>query len=168
MSHRVKDPLWGRPPQRVRGSYDKFDDAPRFKLGPREVGSIAENTAIAQPMIIATSYEIERFAHEAMPTLAPGMAGISSWAIQTLFFLALKIVANMLRNNGSSWIRDLGAFLWSWFWSIAKRWLASWLHGFANWILPARVDPSQPNTPQIDRRRRLAKRIRAWRDRLSR
>ena len=164
----MSNALWGRPPRHVRGTYDEFDYAPRGRIGPREAGSIAANTAMVQPMIMATSYEIERFAHQAMPNLAPGVAGISSWALQTVFFMALKVLANLLRNNGTSLFRDLFAYLWWWFLSWIKAWLVSWLHSFANWILPARIDQTNPHAPQLDRRRRIAARLRAWRDRLAR
>lgn len=168
----MSDPeLWGTPP-RLKGSYEGHDYAPLGKLGPREAGSIAANTMIAQPAILAASWEIEQLAQRSMPTLTPGMAGLSSWFVQTLIFLALKVIANLLRNNGGSLFRDVAAWAFSWVMRLIKRLIAGWLHSLAEWILPSVITPDHPDAIPIDeparRRWRLAARIRKWRDQIAR
>lgn len=102
--------LWGAPP--IRGSYEQYDYAPRGSFGPREAGSVLDDAAMSAIIIAPLAMEIEQLAQKADVGMAPGVLGLGSGILAFVLKVTLKIVANYLRRNGASWLRDLGAWLW--------------------------------------------------------
>lgn len=120
----MAEDLWGKPPRRqVKGCYDACDYSPGGKIGPREAGSIFANLALIQSIVIPVAWELDNLASASHPGLPRGAVGFGAWISQTLFYLLLKIVANMLRNYGASWARDLGAWIW-----------IHWMEPWFNWL----------------------------------
>lgn len=117
-------PLWGTPKRRrVRGSYEAADYAPRGKFGPREAGSVFENTVIVSG-VSAVAMAVDQLATSYTPGLPSGMAGVSTWLLQVVIWVACKAWASTFRSYGASLLRDLGAWIWdqllSGFWSGLK------------------------------------------------
>lgn len=103
--------LWGTPPK-IRGTYGQYDYAPRGGFGPREAGSVLDDAAMSAIIIAPLAFEIEQLAQKAGVGTAPGMLGIASGVLAFITKVFLKVIANYLRRNGASWLRDLGAWLW--------------------------------------------------------
>lgn len=103
--------LWGKPP-RIRGTYGQYDYAPRGGFGPREAGSVLDDAAMSAMIIAPLAFEIEQLAQKANIGTAPGLLGLGSGVLAFVLKVALKVIANYLRRNGASWLRDLGAWLW--------------------------------------------------------
>lgn len=107
--------VFAEPPKRIRGAYECYEYAPAGSFGPREAGSTLSAVAMLQPIMLATSYEIEALASQSGYGLPTGVAFGSSWLAQTAATVALKVIANILRNYGAGIVRDLGAWLWGQF-----------------------------------------------------
>lgn len=103
--------LWGTPPK-IRGTYGQYDYAPRGSFGPREAGSVLDDAAMTALIIAPLAFEIEQLAQKADVGASPGLIGLGSGVLAFVMKVALKIVANYLRRNGASWLRDFGAWLW--------------------------------------------------------
>lgn len=103
--------LWGDPPK-IRGAYERADYAPGRKFGPREAGSVVDDAAWTALVIAPIAYEIEMLAQRADIGLPPGVAGFASGFGAFVMKVILKIIANYLRRNGASLLRDLGAWLY--------------------------------------------------------
>lgn len=107
----MSDDLWGKPPRKIRDSYLNSNYCDRWHFGPREAGSVLEDAAWSGIVIGALTLELEKFAS------GNGYAGvgIASGAGAWLMRILLKIAINVLRRNGASWLRDLGAWIWLYF-----------------------------------------------------
>lgn len=103
--------LWGEPPTKrpIRGAYERHGYAPNGRIGPREAGSIFAGATQLQAVFIPASGAIEMLASSSMPQ---GSAFTIAWLTQSLGFIGLKVLANMLRCYGASLVRDFGAWLW--------------------------------------------------------
>lgn len=143
--------LWGDPPK-IRGSYEQADYSPGRKFGPREAGSVVDDAAWTAVVIAPIALEIEMLAQKADIGVPPGVAGFASGIGAFLLRVVLKIVANYLRRNGGSLLRDFGA------------WAYIQITGWLGWDTPP--DPSKPgffkrvfSRLRRRRRRRVVRRV---------
>lgn len=96
----------------ARQSYERADYGGRGQFGPREAGSVLANAPlVGVPSAIALA--AEGAAHTFAPgSLPPGMASVGAWLVNLLVWFVFKVVAVWFRNYASSFLRDLGAYLW--------------------------------------------------------
>lgn len=130
----MSDDLWGKPPRKIRDSYLHADYCDRWKFGPREAGSVLEDAAWSGIVIGALTIELERFAAGNGYTGVGLASGAGAWFLRIL----IKIAINVLRRNGASWLRDLGAWIWLYFFPEDKE--------------PQRPDSVRPKRPGFFRR----------------
>lgn len=124
----MSDDLWGKPPRRIRDSYLNSSYCDRWQFGPREAGSVFEDAAWSGIVIGALTIELEKFAVGSGYTGLGIASGVGAWFLRIL----LKIGINILRRNGASWLRDLGAWIWLYFFP----------------------DDKEPGVPDAERRKR--------------
>lgn len=150
-----------KPP--VKGSYDEATPSPRMKFNERDAASVAATTFLTQPIIVLASaiesmaVNVDGMVSAATPSMSMSFA--TAWLTQTIAVALLKTAACFLRNHGSSFFRDLVAWVWRW-WIVAA-WHS--LKQTGRSIIPRRrVRPivPQPNPPSPGRRRPVRDAIR--------
>jgi hypothetical protein len=135
-----------KPP--VKGSYDETPPSPRMKFNERDAASVAATTFLTQPIIVIASaiesmaVNVDGMVSAATPSMSMSFA--TAWLTQTIAVALLKTVACFLRNHGSSFFRDLIAWVWRW-------WVVAAWDSFRS-IIPIRR--TRPIAPQPRPRRR--------------
>jgi hypothetical protein len=82
--------------------------SPLGKFNSHDAGSVVANTVIASGSFVAASEVMDAFVAHGYSQLDMDN-GIWCWLVQASFFLAIKVVAATLRNNGDSPTRRLSS-----------------------------------------------------------
>lgn len=100
--------------RKIRGSYDALEPSPRGKFNGRDAASVGAFVATAQPVIFATSYQLEGLASSMMPGAPTSFAFgfLWAWFLQTIGAAVIKGLANLMRHYGMSIAKDILAWLW--------------------------------------------------------
>lgn len=126
-----QEPLWGKPPR--RGMYERCDYSGPGRFGPREAGSTFATSMLIQPVILSTSAVLESYATQADPSTSGVAVFTAAYFLQLATVIGFKVLANLLRNYGTSWARDFGAWLWEilagWFRGKVWQELTGWIPG---------------------------------------
>ena len=150
----------------MKGTYDETLPSPRMKFNERDAASVAATTVLTQPIIVIASaiesmaVSVDSLSAGAVPSLS--VSFVTAWLTQTIAVAILKTVSCFLRNHGSSFFRDLVAWVWRW-WVLAA-WDA--MRESARAILPRRRStpvrprPDSPQPPSLGRRRPVRDAIR--------
>lgn len=143
----------------MRGSYNESEYSDFGKLNEKDGASIVASMATYQPLILSVSAAIEARALtieetgelSALPGLGFATTFAGSWLIQTLIVGLLKMIACLLRDRGSSLMRDFA--VWAWRWVFAHIWwqFTTAIGQWFSWVpkLPRfpRIRPSEPVDP---------------------
>lgn len=159
------------PKHPIKGTYEEAKPSPRLKFNERDAASVAATTALTQPVIVVASaiesmaINVDGMLSAATPSMTTSFA--AAWIAQTLAVAALKTVACLLRNHGTSFFRDFVAWVWRW-WLIAARdairdsFRSLWPWGRGN---PRPTPRPTPQPPSPGRRRPVRDAIRRRRER---
>lgn len=156
----------------IRGGYNETDYSDFGKLNEKDGASILASMATYQPLILSVSAAIETRALQieqsgelaALPGLGFATTFLGSWLIQTLIVGVLKMIACLLRDQGSSLMRDFSVWLWRWFFATAWQLLVGSIRNLLSpgWLVAKIIrptvptdEPDEPERPIIDKLKRL-------------
>lgn len=91
-----------------------YNDKPASNTGSfnaRDFASVATNTAVSSSAWAAAATVLELYATNADAVISVE-DGIKVWLVQTCFFLVIKIIAAVLRNEGDSKFRTIAVVAW--------------------------------------------------------
>lgn len=91
-----------------------YNDKPASTTGSfnaRDFASVATNTAVSSSAWAAAATVLELYATGADAVISVE-DGIKVWLVQTCFFLLIKIIASILRNEGDSKFRTIAVVVW--------------------------------------------------------
>jgi len=166
----ASEPLWGTPPpRRVDGAYSVYDYSVRGEFNPKDAGSTFA-AGVHQMLIFPVAAGLEYYAQRSY-TMPVGMAFTSAWLTQLIIALIFKVVANILRSRGESFIRDLGTWLWAQLSNLVYQYLWDKAFGWTRIFRRQRNSPDQPTPtpgpywpypPSPAPRRRVLDWVRFW------
>lgn len=130
-----------------------YNDKPASNKGSfnaRDFASVATNTAVSSSAWAAAATVLELYAAGADHVISVE-DGVKVWLVQTCFFLLIKIIAAILRNEGDSKFRTIAVIAWERFMQAVRNGLLDKL--FPKQQSEADLADEEDSDPPIKKRR---------------